>query len=115
MRSKRTNEFLEKLNLIAAENFDLEIIPQVSGTVFPDYDCDWVFGEWSYVKIDEYTVIGERIYMRSEHEEEAVEEYMNMLFTQAMPNVLELTEEELEERARQEMEWTKAIFVYITD
>lgn len=98
---------------LVQENPDLEIIPMVdSAVVFNDDHCYWA-GSWGRASIDEYWVDDERIYFRSEDEDDLIENEVD--------NIYELydestTDKELEEIAKEKINkynWQKAIIVRI--
>ena len=100
---------LRELLALMEENPDLPVIPQVdTGVVFDDV-YDWVLADWGRVWIDEYVSHDERVYLRSEDEEELIEDWMYEIDPDG-----EETDEELEEIVRKRIKWKKAIFVKIT-
>lgn len=66
-------ENIQKLMKLAKENPDLRILPMVEVECVPSDDFGWWVAQFGKVSIDEVYVIDERIYIRSEDEEELVD------------------------------------------
>ena len=104
---------INNLLKLVQENPDLEIMPMVdSEIVFSDDYCYWA-GSWGEARVDEYWEDDERIYFKSEDEDDLIENEMENIFELYNESV---TSKELEEIAREKINnynWKKVIVVRI--
>lgn len=109
--TKQNKDVQELLRLIQ-ENPELEIIPMVDTELLTD-DWAWVRGWWGKAEVDEYweDEAGERIYLRSRDEDEAMDEMMNRIYCAKRED--NWSDAILEEKAREIIRWKKAIVVWI--
>lgn len=106
---KNKQEKVEQLLKLIQENPDLEIMPMVDYEVACSDEYRWWTGSWGEASIDEYWKKDERIYFRSDDEEELIDDVICELNN-------DLTGEEAEEKAKEIVkgyDWTKAIIVRI--
>lgn len=107
----------EKINYLLElikENPNLKIIPMVSAEIVASDDFGYWAGEWGKANIDEYWVNDERIYFKSTDYEDLVEQYIDSLYYN--PTMDNKTDEEFQRLAEEKvenLEWNKAIVVYI--
>ena len=111
IKEKQKKNVKVLLDLIK-ENPDLEILPMVYSEVVFDDSYSTRVGAWGTANIDEYHHSGDRIYFKELDFEELVEKFIDDNYEE-YPN---LTDEELEKLAEKEvnnLEWTRAIIIYI--
>src|SRR6185312_9734508 len=97
---------------------DLEIVPMIDNDLGGD-EYSYYMGKWGKPDIEEIYHEDERIYFRSDDEEELVEKKMDIIFDEEYVTHQYLNDEELKvvaDRATkqvEELEWEKVIVVYI--
>ena len=110
----KQKEKIQELLRLIEENPDLEIMPRVDSDVCnPDYG--WTLGSWGKAEVDEYWVNDGRIYLRSDDEDEVMDDVMeNIWLANEAENLPDARPwEELEKQAKEIIKWKKAIFVRI--
>lgn len=107
---KQQNNVNELLELIK-ENPELEIVPMVDSEVGGG-DYSYYKGEWGSAEIDEYHCLDERIYFKKHDFEELVEDYIDNNY-EYYRNLGDDELQEIAEREASNLEWKKAIVVYI--
>lgn len=111
---KKIEKQQENINILLElikENPELEIVPMVSSDCGGE-DYGYYMAEWGTAQIDEYHCSDERIYLKEQDFEELVDEFIDNNYEEYN----ELTDEELEKLAEEKinnLEWVKAIVVYI--
>ncbi|MGF7045747.1 hypothetical protein J2T13_000207 [Paenibacillus sp. DS2015] len=106
----KQNNINELLKLIQ-ENPDLPIVPMVDGDLGGD-DFGYYMGKWGKAEIDEVYHEDERIYFRSDDEEE-LEEKIYFRLESENPAWSDSYSEEKAKEAMAEIEWEKVITVNI--
>ncbi|MCQ6282826.1 hypothetical protein [Bacillus sp. EB600] len=108
----KTKELIEKLK----ENPDRELI-----FMYPDEGSDYSYtmGYPSQIIVDEYWVDDECVYLREKDGDELFDKLADDMFDELFPNQKYATDEQnkiIDEKTEQkikELEWKKAIVVYI--
>ena len=104
---------INNLLKLIQENPDLEIIPMVDSEIVVNDDYCYWSGSWGNARVDEYWADDERIYFRSEDEEDLIESQLDDIFGTYDDFK---TNEELEEIAKENISnynWKKVIVVKI--
>ena len=106
-------ENIQHLLQLIKDNPELEIMPMVDTEVVPcdDFGC-WM-GSWGKASVDEYWTNDDRIYFRSEDEDNLVEREADVIYDQYDKS---LPYEELEKIAKANIDkhdWQKIIVVRI--
>lgn len=99
----KTQENVKQLFELIKENPELEILPMVSTDCVPSDDFAYWGASWGSAEIDEYLVIGERIYYKSMDFDVVVD----LMFDDSDCN-----EDAAKDKA-EKMDWIKAIIVRI--
>lgn len=113
----KQNELAEKLTRLMRENPDRKVIPMVLTDVVAD-DCfsSWA-GSFKEPRLDEVYNEDERIYFRSDDEEELIEQAIDNLDIEHNFKLTEkFTEDAIEEMAQNivdKLDWEKAIIIPI--
>jgi len=117
MQNLKNSKRLQELVQLMQENPELEVIPKVDTELLLDDDFAWMRGEFGRVEIDEYCERNENIYLRSQSEDSVMDDVMDDIFVSEGYKEGDygnkITEEELEAKARKQIDWKKAIFVRI--
>jgi len=109
------NEYLESMFKLIKENPDLPIIPMVDSQIVVDEGfCSWM-GSWGRSHIDEYYKSDERIYFKSEDEEELIQDTIDNFDEEDEDgNILTLDEIiHLSENIVADYDWIKCIAIDI--
>lgn len=96
-------------NLIK-ENPELEIMPMVNSEIVVSDDWSYWVGSWGDAEVDEYWCNDERIYFRSQDEDELTE---NVMCDEIDENIDDKEAERLAEEIVKNYNWKKAIVVKI--
>lgn len=107
---KQQNNVNELLKLIK-ENPELEIVPMVDSEIGGD-DYSYYMGEWGTAEIYEYHCSDERIYFKEHDFEELVENFIDNNY-EYYKNLGDDELRDVAEREVSNLEWIKAIVVYI--
>ena len=113
MKQETSNE--QRLLKLVSENPDLTVIPMVEADVVRDGDGYWM-GEFGYSEIEEIFLGKERLHVKGDDDPEDVLCDLPECEYGHLPDgtdIYDLTDEELE-RLYNQIEWFKAIIVYIT-
>lgn len=99
------NNFQKFLDLVR-ENPDLEVIPVVGSDVVAD-EYDWWYGDWGSCEIGECIHTKDGVYTREDY-------YWEVLRGVYGAKAVAFMDDEDEQRLYEELQWQKAIIVYIT-
>lgn len=102
----KVNHLLQLLK----DNPELEIVPMVDCEVCGGDDYSWWIGSWGTASVDEYWSDDEKIYFRSESEDELIDDAIDEEWPE------EMTDEKIEKAASEKVnsyKWTKCICVKI--
>ena len=103
-------ENVEKLLKLIQQYPDVEIVPMIDCEAVPSDDYSSWAGSWGFASLDEYYRGDERIYFRSEDEEQLIDDEYEDFCGKGM------NDDEVMEKAREKVNaypWTKCICVYI--
>lgn len=109
MNINKQQKYIEELLNLIKENPDLEILPMVSTEcVCDDYFSYWT-GKWGKARIDEYWIEDERVCFKS-----VDEDYLfDKIYDEIDPLIPDDKAKELVQQELNQIDWTKAIVVYI--
>lgn len=113
MRSEKQQENVKELLKLIQENPDLPIVPMVDTEVCSSDDYGYWMGGWKEARIDEYWSDDERIYFRSQDEEDLIEKLID---NDCNYTCTGMSDEEIEKKAEETVknyDWVKCITVYI--
>ena len=107
-QQKNVNELIKLIK----ENPELEIVPMVDSECVPCDDYSYWMAEWGTARVDEYHHDDERIYFKEQDFEELVGDFIDNNYEYYS----HLGDDEIRDVAEREvsnLEWIKAIVVYI--
>lgn len=110
---------IEELLKLVKENPDLEIVPMVETEVCCGDDFNYWMGSWGSAEIDEVYHLDERIYFRSDDEEELVDNKLDRIMEEEYPKRVYLNGEEYAtvykqaEQFVKDLPWERVIAVQI--
>ncbi|WP_148466784.1 hypothetical protein [Paenibacillus senegalimassiliensis] len=105
-------ENVAKLLKLIAENPDLRVLPMVDSEIVADDGYNRWTAVFGSAQVDEVVSMGERIYIRSDDEEQLINEAYDKLYDD------KLTDKEAEKKAESivgSYEWEKVILVNINE
>lgn len=112
----KQKERVEGLLQLIQENPDLPIVPMVDYEIIASDDYTYWTGSWGKAAIDEVYIDSERIYFKSTDEDLLADQFYDEIWDN-VDQYKDLSEHEigvLAERRVEELNWKKAIVVYIT-
>ena len=102
----------EELFKLIKENPELEIVPMVDSELCGD-DYSYYMGSWGTAELDEYWCADERIYFRTNDEEDLVQQLMDNNYNDDWKGKSDEEMEKLAEEIVNGYEWVKCITIKI--